>query len=93
MKTVRLLITGKVQGVWYRASTKEKAQSLGLNGQVWNASDGSVCALVQGSDEAVSVLIEWCKEGPQLARVDDVIVAEEKSDRIFSSFEITKGDI
>ncbi len=88
MKTFRLLITGKVQGVWYRASTKDKALSLGLKGQVWNQKDGSVGALVQGPLDKMMELVNWCKQGPELANVENVIVSEEAFDDVFSSFEI-----
>ncbi len=91
MKTFHLHITGKVQGVWYRASAKDKAIALGLRGMVWNLPDGSVAALVQGADQDVASFIEWCKEGPLLAEVNDVLVHEEISTQVFSSFEITRG--
>ena len=90
MKTYQLRITGKVQGVWYRASAKDKALSLGLKGKVWNERDGAVGALVQGPDHQVNEFIEWCKEGPVLALVNEVIVNEMESEEIFNSFEISK---
>jgi acylphosphatase len=91
MKSFRLHITGKVQGVWYRASTKDKAIALGLTGQVWNQQDGSVGVLVQGPVDKLIEFVEWCKEGPMLAKVKEVIVSEENAEEIFTSFEITKG--
>ncbi len=91
MKTVRLHIIGKVQGVWYRASAKDKARSMELKGQVWNDPDGSVGAIIQGPDDLISQFIEWCKEGPMLSNVKEVIVSEETTDVVFSTFEITKG--
>ncbi len=91
MKTFRLHIAGKVQGVWYRASTKDKAKALGLRGQVWNQSDGSVGVLVQGPIEKIFEFVEWCKVGPELARVDKVVVSEEVFDNVFSDFEISSG--
>jgi acylphosphatase len=91
MKTYRLHITGKVQGVWYRASAKDKAISLGLKGKVWNEPDGAVGALVQGPEEVVAQFIEWCKEGPMLAEVDEVIVSEHSMTEILASFEIIRA--
>ncbi len=91
MKTFQLRITGKVQGVWYRASTKDKALSLGLKGKVWNERDGAVGALVQGTDQKVSEFIEWCKEGPMLAEVNEVVIHEVPMTEIFPSFEIVRS--
>ena len=90
MKTFQLRIIGKVQGVWYRASAKDKALALGLKGKVWNERDGAVGALVQGTDQSVSEFIEWCKEGPMLAEVSGMEVHEVQLLEIFGSFEITK---
>lgn len=90
MKTYHLHITGKVQGVWYRASAKDKALSLGLKGKVWNEPDGAVGALVQGSDDLVSEFIAWCKEGPILAEVSAVNVSEQPTTEVFAGFEITR---
>ncbi len=91
MKTFQLHITGKVQGVWYRASAKDKALSLGLKGKVWNERDGAVGALVQGTDPYVSEFIEWCKEGPMLAEVSGVVVDEVPMTETFTSFEIVRS--
>jgi acylphosphatase len=90
MKTFQLRIIGKVQGVWYRASAKDKALSLGLKGKVWNERDGAVGVLVQGPDHNVSEFIEWCKDGPLLAEVDEVLVDEVAVTEIYTSFEIAK---
>jgi acylphosphatase len=76
MKTVRLRISGRVQGVWYRAWTRETAEGLGLNGWVRNRMDGSVEAVVQGEEDAVAQLIEKCWEGPTAARVENIIFEE-----------------
>ena len=90
MKTAQLRIIGKVQGVWYRASAKDKALSLGLKGKVWNEPDGNVGAIIQGREEEVSTFVEWCKHGPPLAVVTEVIVEEVSYEFAFTSFEITK---
>ena len=89
-KSYQLNIVGKVQGVWYRASAKEKAITLGLNGKIWNQPDGNVGAIVQGPLNKIVEFVEWCKEGPPLAEVDDVIYEEIADDFRFDSFEITR---
>ena len=70
----RLAITGRVQGVGYRDWAVTTGQRLGLAGWVRNRTDGSVEALVVGDDEAVGKMIEACRTGPRLARVDAVDV-------------------
>jgi acylphosphatase len=65
-------VTGKVQGVFYRASTIEQARSLGLAGWVRNLPDGSVELEAEGDDGRVRQLVDWCRRGPPAARVDDV---------------------
>ena len=71
-----LIITGKVQGVFYRDWMVEQAESLGLDGWVRNRADGSVEAVVQGPPEMVEAMIVRAREGSPPARVADVIVAE-----------------
>ncbi|MEX1147700.1 MAG: acylphosphatase [Sphingomonadales bacterium] len=73
-KAVRLLITGKVQGVWFRAWTVEEARALGLDGWVRNRIDGSVEALLAGPVDIVDRMIDLCRRGPPKARVDDIAV-------------------
>ncbi len=70
-------MSGKVQGVWFRASTEEEASRLGVNGFVRNLPDGRVEALVEGISEKVEGLVTWCHRGPRGARVDAVEVTEE----------------
>ena len=77
MKQVRIKVTGSVQGVFYRANTQEQAQSLGITGWVRNESDGSVSILAQGDETALRKLVQWCKQGPPGARVDDMQVSFE----------------
>ena len=71
---VRLLISGRVQGVWYRASTKQQADDLGLTGWVRNCQSGQVEVIAEGADAAIDKLISWCRTGPSMARVTDVQV-------------------
>ncbi len=72
--TVQLVITGRVQGVWYRGWTVSRAQELGLAGWVRNVTDGSVEALVNGPKDRVDWLIALCRTGPPAAKVDTVDV-------------------
>jgi acylphosphatase len=65
----RLIVHGRVQGVWYRGWTVDQAEALGLDGWVRNRSDGSVEILASGPDEAVAELIRRCHDGPSAARV------------------------
>jgi acylphosphatase len=69
---VRLVITGRVQGVGFRAWTCGEARRRGLRGWVRNRHDGSVEALLIGAPEAVEAMIEACRRGPSVARVDDI---------------------
>lgn len=78
MITKRITVNGKVQGVYFRASAKQKAQMLGLRGSVQNLEDGSVCLEVQGEESSVNAMQEWCKHGPALARVESLDVDEIK---------------
>lgn len=70
------VVTGRVQGVWFRASARQEGQRLGLLGWVRNRPDGSVEAMAQGETGAVESLEEWLHRGPELARVDGVEVRE-----------------
>jgi acylphosphatase len=72
----RLIISGRVQGVGFRAFVKHSADKLGLDGFVRNRTDGTVEALVTGASESVEKLIVLCHEGPPASRVSDVQVSE-----------------
>ncbi|MGH9549651.1 MAG: acylphosphatase [Terriglobales bacterium] len=72
MPTVHVLVSGRVQGVFYRHSTREKAASLGLSGWVRNLDDGRVELEASGEKEKLAALVEWCRNGPPHARVDDL---------------------
>jgi acylphosphatase len=83
---VRLRILGRVQGVWYRASTQREALRLGVAGTVRNLPDGSVEAIVQGPQDAVDALVAWCRRGPPRAEVEQVIVSQAEVDRSLHTF-------
>ncbi|GAA0239635.1 acylphosphatase [Rhodanobacter caeni] len=72
MPTARFIVTGKVQGVFYRASTREQARMLGICGQAENRADGSVEVLASGSVRALEALERWLSKGPPMAVVDGV---------------------
>ena len=88
MFQAHLIISGKVQGVFYRASCQEAAQGLGLTGWVKNLPAGEVEVLAQGEKEKIEKLIEWCKKGPAGARVSSVEVKWENILNNSSSFEV-----
>ncbi len=76
MKTVRVIISGRVQGVCFRMETERAAERIGVNGWVRNRRDGTVEALFQGDAGAVDEMVQWCHKGPPLAVVQDVKVME-----------------
>jgi acylphosphatase len=84
-----VFISGRVQGVFYRASTKNMAEQLGLKGWVRNTSDGWVEALFEGDETAVKDMISWCHKGPRSAEVSDVTVDYTKFLGEFEEFCIT----
>jgi acylphosphatase len=80
MRSVRLRIAGRVQGVGYRAWMMRQATALGLRGWVRNRADGSVEALVIADEDRVATMIDACREGPFGARVSEVAVSEAADD-------------
>ncbi len=89
MKCVIIKVEGSVQGVFFRASTKEQADALGVNGFVKNEADGGVYIEAEGDDLALNQFVAWCKVGPPHAVVSHVKVAEGEPKR-FSSFKIVR---
>lgn len=73
---IHCYVTGKVQGVWFRASTKEQAQQLGLTGWARNLPDGRVEVMAYGDKEKLLQLHAWLKQGPRLAKVIDLSYEE-----------------
>jgi len=86
---LKAVISGKVQGVGYRYSTKNKAQSLGLVGWVRNLADGRVEAMAEGQRSQVDILMEWFKQGPPTAMVDNIDISEHPLGE-FREFEILR---
>lgn len=89
LQTFSIIVSGKVQGVFYRQSTKEKADSLGIKGEVKNMPDDTVHIIATGNEDQINQLIEWCKQGPPRARVTNVVV-EEITLKEFNKFTIAR---
>lgn len=73
---VNCFVSGKVQGVWFRAATQDKAKELGLTGWARNLPDGRVEVIACGERDKISKLQEWLKQGPELAKVTGVVSEE-----------------
>ncbi len=84
---VHIVVRGRVQGVWYRASAQAKARELKLTGWVKNNPDGAVEIHAEGSRQALNRFTDWCREGPPAARVDTLDTAETAPEGM-DSFEI-----
>lgn len=89
MATVHLLIKGKVQGVFYRATAKEVAEKLGLAGWVKNTKDGDVEAVATGTDEKIRQFINWCRQGPSKAIVTDIQITSTEEE-LFEDFKVVR---
>jgi acylphosphatase len=85
---VHVIISGRVQGVWFRANTKQKAEQLGLTGWVRNTSDGCVEAVFEGEEKTVKEMIQWCRKGPALAKVEKVEVKNQNLTDGFDNFSV-----
>ncbi|PKN83404.1 MAG: acylphosphatase [Deltaproteobacteria bacterium HGW-Deltaproteobacteria-1] len=88
MKNVHVYISGRVQGVFFRAETQRTAVSLNLSGWVRNTEDGRVEAVFEGEDRDIDKMLAWCQTGPPRARVDQVIVEEEPGTTGYQNFKI-----
>ncbi|XVH31067.1 acylphosphatase [Haloferacaceae archaeon DSL9] len=84
-----VFVSGRVQGVYYRANTRDTARERGLDGWVRNLDDGRVEAVFEGPRDAVDDLVEWCHSGSPAANVDDVSVSYEPSESV-DGFEIKR---
>lgn len=89
MKRVHVLISGKVQGVGFRASTRRRAKNLELAGWVKNTENGKVEAVFEGEDDNVEEMLEWCRKGPSIAKVVNVDVDEQEPE-ILEEFELIR---
>lgn len=78
MTRMHVFVSGKVQGVWFRESTRQEAERLGLGGWVRNLPDGRVEALFTGPPPAVDQMVAWCHRGPDAAQVAEVAATPEE---------------
>ena len=83
-----VLVSGKVQGVFFRQKTQRQAQSFGVTGWVRNLPDGRVEAVFEGEEESVKALVDYCHRGPSFAIVENVNVTYENYNGEFSSFQV-----
>jgi acylphosphatase len=88
MKRVHVYISGRVQGVFFRAETQRTAKSFNLAGWVRNMADGRVEALFEGDDANVDKMLAWCHIGPPAARVEEVLTEEEPFIGEFRDFNV-----
>lgn len=89
-KRARIIVTGRVQGVFFREETRRAATGLGVAGWVRNRRDGSVEAIAEGDPAAVDRLLDWCRSGPPLARVDGVDVVWQPYTGEFEAFDVRR---
>ncbi len=85
---IRIIVTGKVQGIFFRQALKVMAKKNNVFGWVKNLKDGRVEAVLEGDEEKVSRLVEWAHGGPANARVEDVEILNEKFSSEFSKFDV-----
>ena len=85
-----IVVRGRVQGVFFRASAQQEALALGLTGEISNLPDGAVEAVVEGERRAVDDFVAWCKRGPPAARVEDVRVKMGSPRNEFRTFTIAR---
>lgn len=89
-RRVHIFVSGKVQGVYYRQNTAQKAQEYGISGWVRNLSDGRVESIMEGDEVNISQILTWCKQGPVDADVSEVEIINEEYKNEFTSFDIVK---
>lgn len=90
MRSIEAEIFGVVQGVFYRQSTAEEAQRLGLAGWVMNREDGSVLLRAQGEAAAIDALVSWCHKGPERAKVERVVARDLERASLPFPFEVRR---
>jgi len=88
LKQIHIFVTGRVQGVFFRQSTRVMAIKNNVNGWVRNLDDGRVEIVAKGEESNVNTLANWCKTGPANSRVDEFELSEENSTGEFENFEV-----
>ncbi len=89
LQTISIIVSGKVQGVFYRQATREKASALGITGYVQNRADDTVHIMATGTKEQLDELTAWCRQGPPRANVNGIQITMEEL-RVFDSFSIRR---
>ena len=89
LQSLQIIVQGKVQGVFYRQSTREKAEELEITGTVKNLANGNVEIIATGTSEQLDRFTNWCKQGPKQAIVTDIIITS-LSLQSFNNFSIIK---
>jgi acylphosphatase len=88
IRKVKILVSGRVQGVYFRLFTQNKAKHFAIKGSAKNLPDGRVEIIAEAENMAIEKFIKWCHKGPITARVDHVEVTELQPDELLTSFEI-----
>jgi acylphosphatase len=92
MKHLNIKVIGKVQGVFFRASTKAVADQMGVKGKVKNEKDGSVSIEAESDAITLEMFLEWCHQGPEKSNVENVIV-EEAEIKGYTNFNVVKKNL
>jgi acylphosphatase len=90
VKRVHVVVLGRVQGVFFRASVVERARDLGLRGWVRNRADGAVELVAEGDEAQVANLVAWCHQGPPAACVERVDVRPDSSTEVLQGFHVRR---
>jgi len=90
MSAFHLIVQGKVQGVFFRATAKKQADLLGVNGWARNTEDGHVEIIAEGEEDKLGKFLEWCKKGPSNAKVEKIII-ENVTECQIQGFAIIRG--
>ncbi|PPK64429.1 acylphosphatase [Methylobacter tundripaludum] len=88
MRKVKILVSGRVQGVYFRLFTQNKAKHFGIKGSAKNLADGRVEIIAEAGSLAIEKFIKWCHKGPITARVDHVEITELEPGELLTSFEV-----
>ena len=88
IKRIHIFVTGRVQGVFFRQSTRVMAIKNNVNGWVRNLDDGRVEIVAEGEESNINALADWCKTGPANSRVDDIQISNENYLGTFKNFEV-----
>ena len=92
MKELKIELSGRVQGISFRAITKKFADKIGLKGYVSNRDDGSVSIVAQGSEEQLKELTDWIKSNPGASKINNIKLQEQDAEKEYSDFQVIKKD-